>query len=899
MNVTLRAPAGSQGSIYGADGINYPIVNGRVTLPSYAVSNAMLAAGYSPLLNNGNTGATGPAGATGPGAATGPAGPTGATGPSGVVPEISSPTMTSLTKDGGTPQVTIGTSGGNIFFAIVTNGGTATAAQIKAGSGGNIVAAGSEAVASPGVHTFGTPVTGLAVNSPQQVMYVQNVNGQDSNVVSATVTTLQTYRAASMQNFMAETVVAVAGATPNFYSQFNHVTGLGELVGLKLLLHNYYNNGTEGSTPDFTVDKAAICTATAGAAVTFSSSRSVTVTNGTTVLLSDLLLPSALGFSDTYGIPPGTQLWAKALGHVPGTGNNIPANRTGTANDCRYGQYGAGITASDPEVPGDFTFTGGSPSAISNMWTPFLVGIFRSGAGDPKCYIFDGDSIVTQGLGNQSVVDLDGTSNPHGYLQFSCSGTSPSSFMAPNTKWNDYIPYANVGVDEQGINNPAQHTQVQAIWTNYKSAGIDKIVRTELSPKTSSTDSWATEVNQTSTADTGGFNSFLTAQFALGNFDYLDPQNSSRGVDPLKWVVDGTPFYAVQNDGLGVHPSDTVRTLMATELRNIFNPIKILPSTLPFLYGGSIASPTSSGGTPTISTDTATGTIYYGVVTNGGTATLAQLEAGSGGDIIAGKSGNQAVSTYGSQSLPAVSGLSFLTEYQCLVMHKDPSGVYSPIYTIDFTTPSPLSYDNTTDSTLQIGNLASFSFNHTIGAGATGICVMVWTNSTTTPGGATSVVLDSGGANISLTKVATGSTGGVGIELWAAANGSMPSGSKSITVSISNAVAYFSMRGQAMTVKGGNTSTAFRASSASEADGSSWPTTMNVTSANGDIVANFLYGGGGTTLTATGTATINIGEFGLTWAAQYKNSTTNPQAVGWSSSGGTPAWVMLSGSFQP
>ena len=71
------------------------------------------------------------------------------------------------------------------------------------------------------------------------------------------------------------------------------------------------------------------------------------------------------------------------------------------------------------------------------------------------------------------------------------------------------------------------------------------------------------------------------------------------------------------------------------------------------------------------------GTLYWGCVTNGGSATNAQLIAGSGGNLVAASCGNQAVTNVGVQTVAAIAGLTTATTYQILYLVKAVNGQVS------------------------------------------------------------------------------------------------------------------------------------------------------------------------------------------------------------------------------
>jgi hypothetical protein len=81
---------------------------------------------------------------------------------------------------------------GRLYWAVVTNAGSCTDAQLKAGSGGNIVAgkAGNQVVGTDGALTIAT-ITGLTAATTYQIKFLQtNGNGLDSAQASVDLTTL-------------------------------------------------------------------------------------------------------------------------------------------------------------------------------------------------------------------------------------------------------------------------------------------------------------------------------------------------------------------------------------------------------------------------------------------------------------------------------------------------------------------------------------------------------------------------------------------------------------------------------------------------------------------------------------------------------------------------------------
>lgn len=99
------------------------------------------------------------------------------------VPALSNPTDGTPTSDG-TDDATVDTDVGNgtLYWAVVTDGGEATDAQIKAGSGGDIVSGvfGSQSVSGTGTQTV-AEITGLEAATDYEILFLQtNSIGSDS-----------------------------------------------------------------------------------------------------------------------------------------------------------------------------------------------------------------------------------------------------------------------------------------------------------------------------------------------------------------------------------------------------------------------------------------------------------------------------------------------------------------------------------------------------------------------------------------------------------------------------------------------------------------------------------------------------------------------------------------------
>lgn len=110
--------------------------------------------------------------------------------PASYAPIISSPNAGTPTSSGTTNATVVSDQGsGRLYWAVVTNGGSATNAQIKAGTGGNIVVAGNQQVNASGTQTVSS-ITGLTTATTYQILFLHvNPSSQDSNQASVSLTT--------------------------------------------------------------------------------------------------------------------------------------------------------------------------------------------------------------------------------------------------------------------------------------------------------------------------------------------------------------------------------------------------------------------------------------------------------------------------------------------------------------------------------------------------------------------------------------------------------------------------------------------------------------------------------------------------------------------------------------
>ena len=158
-------------------------------------------------------------------------------------------------------------------------------------------------------------------------------------------------------------------------------------------------------------------------------------------------------------------------------------------------------------------------------------------------------------------------------IEHSLGGTSQRE-LALATGWTPYMKYARVLIDEMGTNNVNALLDFFTYWNIAKTTyGYDKFMRSGLTPRTGTTDSYATELNQSvvraypSTVET-----MMVALERFGGLDKNYVPFAERGADPSKWIVNGTANYAT-NDGL--HQSVAADDLMKTEFQAVLAAITV------------------------------------------------------------------------------------------------------------------------------------------------------------------------------------------------------------------------------------------------------------------------------------------------------------------------------------
>jgi hypothetical protein len=388
-------------------------------------------------------------------------------------------------------------------------------------------------------------------------------------------------RFATPTNFAPFTNAAVAvptgtpAATAQYMARIPFIIGSGDMSALVASFLSWYllqSTGVTALSNGYTISGCAIEYNGTFAPVYFSGIRTKVVAAGATDINSDDVLPSSFGVSSfTQGSTGYIRL---LLLFATGATDLIPANTSSTSFSGYFAALFSPTKVSitnGVDSTGDMTYSminggvnGTDAIFMFNYYQPILLGRFVSG--DPATFAIAGDS-KTRGTGDTyTAVNAVGMSRVlypvatsatgvYGGCNFGCpsgiaadwAGGTPSLLTA-------YLKYAKYGIEAYGTNSPSTSaTPCAAIHTQMRTAGIAHIIRPSLTPRATSSDSWATEANQTIDAQWGPGNAADTFEIAMkalvaSDLTYFDT-SGVRGTNIWKWIVTGAANYATA-DGL-------------------------------------------------------------------------------------------------------------------------------------------------------------------------------------------------------------------------------------------------------------------------------------------------------------------------------------------------------------
>jgi hypothetical protein len=378
---------------------------------------------------------------------------------------------------------------------------------------------------------------------------------------------------------------------------------------ISVSLNGWYQAGSAGAGGEVNVpntvhiQKISAVYNSVNAPAAWAGSRTFNLTSGAVDQKSDEIAASAFGVpkftkGDILEIRCHSKVDAAGVGVIPYT--VVKANDyTGQTQQVVW-FLSSDYTVDNIDGTGAITFKGsGTLQTRTNGLRPMIWGRPIS---DEASFVVVGDSIAESVNDNLSYAAGASTVDPirlhgAGYMQRAMRDTSNTvasmkpclnlarssarsyDFIGSNVKSKQLYKYARFGIDELGTNDPVAanlQTYLPTIWADMRNAGIEAIIRTKYGPKTMSTDSWATEVNQTyfdATWQSGGDIELMEAWFdtklADHTVDYVLDTSSIRGTDPFKWKVDGVTVNYTAADT--THPSARGHEFLAINLRTILN----------------------------------------------------------------------------------------------------------------------------------------------------------------------------------------------------------------------------------------------------------------------------------------------------------------------------------------
>lgn len=383
-----------------------------------------------------------------------------------------------------------------------------------------------------------------------------------------------------------------SAARPRLAGRKRELIGSGARSKLRVLIPNW-SMGSGGNNLPASFTRFALECNGVSVPVTFGGLRTATMTAGQIKLESDDILPSSFGLA-RFERGQECFLWAECVAE-PGINRVILANRFNKSSGQRLVQYNPANTSVNFDSTGPLTVTGSDfnefTSSSMNEISCTLIGTFEGA--DQPVWGSIGDSIVAgvgevntsgndvSGFFQRAMFDADMFSNPVANFKFAVSGYRYSQFVSYLSQLQVWMAYANRSLDELGTNDfdvsgsaitvTQAQTYANQIWTMLGNAGIppSRRLRTELMLRTTSTDGFATEANQTITGagwGAGGnvelFNQWLRTQAPSAVAQCMRFVHPYGTTNQYVWAVPSR----TQD---GIHPREQAHAEIGTELRPI------------------------------------------------------------------------------------------------------------------------------------------------------------------------------------------------------------------------------------------------------------------------------------------------------------------------------------------
>lgn len=446
-------------------------------------------------------------------------------------------------------------SGANTILGATVPGKTAIAWD---GSTSDTVNNGGDAAAG-GLPTFsGSDVRLLATSGVKNCGHVKSIRfypirlsvPEMQELTSPTVVSTAnpgTLRTVSVDNRMPAILNTTVGTALTFRSRFRAKLGGAEYLvsGFKPVFPNIHFAAMSSVGNDIHITKAALERVTGVAEcapVYYMGARNFTVPMDQKLEV-DTILPSAFtGF--TTNPPADCEFWWQVEGYVTTAGHKFPGCRVLETGSFAKVYDPATVTYSDVDTPGPVTkLSGTDVGALTQGYCPLLLGTFVTG--DPVTAYVIGDSLL-EGTGSLATMrtymqrTLAGLGIPN--IEMSNGGKDQFDLAVNVAGWVPYTQYARVLIDALGTNDPNAVLSFFDYWDPaVNTYGIDKIMKVGLYPRSTSTDSWATEANQTVVrANPSNFPDLAQIEWLkYGLIDYNWHPQSILGTNISKWKTPG------------------------------------------------------------------------------------------------------------------------------------------------------------------------------------------------------------------------------------------------------------------------------------------------------------------------------------------------------------------------
>lgn len=307
-----------------------------------------------------------------------------------------------------------------------------------------------------------------------------------------------------------------------------------------------------------------------------------TIANGAAEYVSDPIYPGQFGLSV---FAAGASYYLRSRTVVT-SGQNIVRTVGALTSDGESGQYSDGLSASQLLGTGALTTPAGGVGIGADVLPAVVLG--RAVGAREIAVLGIGDSIAE---GNAETATAGAGANDSGFIsrglfsvnsrivpisKMTCGGTTAKAFVDGYTKRSALFKYFTHAICNFGTNDSVSLSRSSAqvladlktIWAALRAGGIRHVTEIGIIPRTTSTDSFATVVNQTPRTGfaTGGvfrdaLNAALLANVGADGLDeFIDiSAHCADGTALDKWAVPGKTTD-------GIHPSAAAHTAAAADI---------------------------------------------------------------------------------------------------------------------------------------------------------------------------------------------------------------------------------------------------------------------------------------------------------------------------------------------